>query len=139
MPWLPPSMGHIAVGDQQQQASMRRIAIDALEVIARDRELFQRSADLARQTKDGTLPLEEAARQISQDGPEVASLLDRVPAAAREVLIWVLLTAIQIIATQAVADLLDHSATPADVKQIITQHDRDMQRECEDAVESALR
>jgi hypothetical protein len=142
MPWLPPLMGHVAIGGQQQQARMRAIAIGALEAIAQDRELLHLSAELARQTAAGTVSPEEAARQLSQDSPEVASLFDRAPAALRTALIRVLLTAIPIIAAQALAELRDHSASPADVERIVRQyereHDRDMQREIQDAVERAL-
>jgi hypothetical protein len=143
MPWLPPSMGHVAIGGQQELARTRAIAIEALEAIAQDRELFQRSAELARQTAVGTVSPEEAARELSQDSPEVASLLDRAPPALRTTLIWVLLTAISIIAAQALAELRDRSASPADVERIIRKyerkHDRGMQREIESAVERALR
>jgi hypothetical protein len=118
--------------------SVRIDVIQAVGAIAQDRELLQRSAELARQARDGTLPTEVAARQIAEDSPEVASLLDRAPAAARKVLIWVLLAAIQILAAQAVAELRDQSATPADVERIVAEHDRDMQREVQAAVERAL-
>lgn len=143
MPLLTPAMRHIAIGArQQEQARMRARAIDVLEAIAQDRELLQRSAELARQTAAGTLAPEEAARQISQDSPAVASFLDRVPAGLRSAFIWVLLTAISIFAAQALAESRDHSATRGDVERIIRQHDREhdrnVQREIEDAVERAL-
>jgi hypothetical protein len=146
-------MGHIAVGTQQQQVRVRAIAVEALEAIAQDRELLQRSADLALQTTQGNLTPEEAARQISEDNPKVASLLDRAPEATRKILIWVLLTAITILAEHVVGKTWDPSATPADVERIVKQHDadverivrqhdrardRDMQREIRDAVGRAL-
>lgn len=139
-------MGHVAVGIQQQQTRLRASAIEALEAIAQDRELLQRSAELARETAAGTLAPEEAARQISKDSPEVASLLERVPGAMRMALIWVLLQAVIIVAQHYVERTWDPSATPADVQRIVTQHDRDMQRgikrdetrEIKDAVERAL-
>jgi len=112
--------------------------VQALGAIAKDPELLQRSADLARQTTDGTLTAEEAARQIAQDSPEVASLLGRLPAAVKMIVIWVLLTAIQTIAQQAVTELRDHSATPADVERIVARHDREMQHEVQAAVDRAL-
>lgn len=129
MPWLPPSMGHVAVGAQQQQARLRASAIEALEAIAKDRELLQRSAELARETAAGILAPEEAARQISQDSPEVASLLERVPGAMRTALIWVLLQAVIIVAQHYVNRTWDPSATPAEVQRIVTQHDPDLHRE----------
>jgi hypothetical protein len=131
----------ISVADQA--AAVRIDVIQALGAITQDRELFQRSADLARQVKDGTLPAEEAARQIAQDSPEVASILRRPRAAkAGELLIAVLIAAIFFIAGK----VLNHSATPADVERIVAQHDRDiqgaerrdMQHEVQVAVDRAL-
>src|SRR4051794_20990363 len=118
MPWLPPSMGHVAVGGQQQQARVRASAVEALQSIAQDRELLQRSAELAREAAAGILTPEEAAGRISQDSPEVASLLDRVPGALRAALIWVVLTAIPIVAAHYIERAWDPSATPADVERI---------------------
>ena len=119
------------------------IAFEAVMAVVQDPQLFQRSADLTRQVKDGTLPAEEAARQIAQDSPEVASLLDRLPATVRHALIWIVLTAISILAAQKWAELHDHSATTADVERSVAQHDRDthldLQREVELAVDRALK
>jgi hypothetical protein len=140
-------MGHVAVGGQQQLARVRASAIEALQAIAQDRELLQRSAELAREAAAGTLTPGEAAGRISQDSPDVASLFDRVPAALRATLIWVVLAAIQIVAAHYIDRAWDPSATPADVQRIVTQHDREirreikrnMRRDVEDAVEQALR
>jgi hypothetical protein len=140
-------MGHVAVGGQQQQARVRASAIEALQAIAQDRELLQRSAELAREVAAGALAPEEAARRISQDSPEVASLLDRVPDALRAVVKWVVLASLPILATHIIERVWAPSATPADVERIVTQHDREMRREIqrdtrrgvEDAVEQALR
>jgi hypothetical protein len=140
-------MGHVAVGGQQQQARVRASAIEALQAIAQDRELLQRSAELAREAAAGILTPGEAAGRISQDSPDVASLFDRVPAALRATLIWVVLAAIQIVAAHYIDRAWDPSATPADVQRIVTRHDReirheikrDMRRDVEDAVEQALR
>jgi hypothetical protein len=147
MPWLPPSMGHVAVGGQQQQARVRAAAIEALQAIAQDSELLKRSAELAREAAAGTLAPEEAARQMSQDSPELASLLDRVPGQLKKAVIAVLIQAIFFVAEHYIERAWDPSATPADVERIVTQHDRekqreiqrDRQREIEDAVEQALR
>jgi hypothetical protein len=92
-------MGHVAVGGQQQQARVRASAIEALQAIAQDRELLQRSAELAREVSDGTLTPGEAAGRISHDRPEVAWIVDQLPAGLRKTFIWILLTAITIVAT----------------------------------------
>src|SRR4051812_12627464 len=78
MPWLPPSMGPVAVGAQQQHARVRTNATEALKAIAQDPEVLRRSADRAREAAAGRLTPNEVARQISQETSEVASLLDRV-------------------------------------------------------------
>jgi hypothetical protein len=139
-----------AVAEVTSRADATVSVGQVLRVIAQDRELFRRAADLALQTKDGTLQAEEAASHLAQDNPEVASLLARVPARARAFFITVLIAAITILATEALSELRDQSATPADVERIVSQHDRDvdnaieateesdMQRELRVAVDRAL-
>ena len=120
----------IATGDV---VSLRTDVIQAVHAVARDRERLQRAADLA-----GILPSEEAARRIAQDTPEVTSLLSRAPAAVKGVVIWVLLTAIQIIAAEVLAEYRDHSATAGDVERIVAHRDREIQHEVQVAVDRAL-
>jgi hypothetical protein len=104
-----------------------------------NRDLLQRFAVVAKQAQEGSIPMEQAASQIAEESPALASLLERVPIAARKAVIWVLLQTLVILAAQVVAESRDHDATPQQVKQAIKHNDDLVQNEMQQAVERALK
>jgi SEC-C motif-containing protein len=93
----------------------------------------ERLADLgavARLAQEGAITADIAAGQLGDHAPPLKSAIEAVPAPLRKAFVWVLLTALSILAAQWLAEQRDDAATPADVQRAVERalREHDQQR-----------
>ena len=95
--------------------------IEALSASSLTRDRLVRLKQLLDLAKDDAISEDDVREGVAAESPELASFLDRLRPKMGKALIWLLAAAIQILATQALAEHRDHSATKQDVTTAVEQ------------------
>ncbi len=95
--------------------------IEVLSAPDLTRERLLRLAEILRTASEGGISEEDAAQAVAEEAPALAPLFDQFGPVMKKALIYFLLTVINLLAAQALAEHRDHSATKQDVQSAVEQ------------------
>jgi hypothetical protein len=101
--------------------NVRDGVIEVLAASDLTRDRLARLGEVHRSVRSGAIGIEDAAQQIAEELPAIAPWFERLTPKLRKAAIWMLLTTVSILASQAVQEARDTSATPNDVRQAVEQ------------------
>jgi hypothetical protein len=93
------------------------------------RDRLARLTRIAEQASEGIVSFEAAAEEIVRAAPELGALVQRYAPTMRRAFFRFLCTVLTILASQGLAELRDHSATPVQVRQAVERAVHECQAE----------